>query len=177
MSRDRRFRGLTRFLSRETDRVVLDAMPKSSTTAQRVGIAVNSAETNLRGPHVDAAAHPQHRDVHRPPARYGSPRDSPSVQSRTSQDRFPNSRQVISNSRCSQLRRGIRINPRCWARGGRCQPGCILVSRQGTVKFIDCDSFQVSDGPRVFTCDVGVPHFTAPELQGKSFRGLQRADA
>ena len=25
--------------------------------------------------------------------------------------------------------------------------------------------------------DVGVPHFTAPELQGKSLGGLQRADA
>lgn len=58
---------------------------------------------------------------------------------------------------------------------GDVNQGGILVSRQGTVKFIDCDSFQVSDGRRVFTCDVGVPHFTAPELQGKSFRGLQRA--
>src|SRR5215207_2553385 len=58
---------------------------------------------------------------------------------------------------------------------GDVNQGGILVSRQGTVKFIDCDSFQVSDGPRVFTCDEGVPHFTAPELQGKSFRGLQRA--
>ena len=58
---------------------------------------------------------------------------------------------------------------------GDVNQGCILVSRQGTVKLIDCDSFQVRDGHRVFTCDVGVPHFTAPELQGKSFRGLHRA--
>ena len=56
---------------------------------------------------------------------------------------------------------------------GDVNQGGILVSRQGMVKLIDCDSFQVSDGRRVFTCDVGVPHFTAPELQGKSFRGLQ----
>jgi len=27
----------------------------------------------------------------------------------------------------------------------RCQPGCILVSRQGTVKFIDCDWKYVSE--------------------------------
>lgn len=58
---------------------------------------------------------------------------------------------------------------------GDVNQGGILVSRQGMVKLIDCDSFQVSDGRRVFTCDVGVPHFTAPELQGKSFRGLHRA--
>lgn len=58
---------------------------------------------------------------------------------------------------------------------GDVNQGGILVSRQGMVKLIDCDSFQISDGQRLFTCDVGVPHFTAPELQGKAFRGLQRA--
>src|SRR5215210_7952741 len=35
---------------------------------------------------------------------------------------------------------------------GDVNQGGILVSRHGTVKFIDCDSFQVSDGRRVFTC-------------------------
>jgi DNA-binding helix-hairpin-helix protein with protein kinase domain len=58
---------------------------------------------------------------------------------------------------------------------GDVNQGGILVSRKGTVTLIDCDSFQVSDGRRLFTCDVGVPHFTAPELQGKAFRGLHRA--
>lgn len=58
---------------------------------------------------------------------------------------------------------------------GDVNQGGILVARKGTVTLIDCDSFQVSDGRRVFTCDVGVPHFTAPELQGKPFRGLHRA--
>jgi DNA-binding helix-hairpin-helix protein with protein kinase domain len=57
---------------------------------------------------------------------------------------------------------------------GDVNQGGILVSRQGTVRLIDCDSFQVSDGLRIFTCDVGVPHFTAPELQGRAFRGLHR---
>lgn len=60
---------------------------------------------------------------------------------------------------------------------GDVNQGGILVSRQGMVKFIDCDSFQIGDRSRVFTCDVGVPHFTAPELQGKPFRGLHRAPA
>lgn len=60
---------------------------------------------------------------------------------------------------------------------GDVNQGGILVSRQGTVKLIDCDSFQISDGQRLYTCDVGVPHFTAPELQGKAFRGLHRVPA
>ena len=49
MSRDRRFCGLTRFLSRETDRVVLDAMLNSSTTAQRVGIASQFRRDEFKG--------------------------------------------------------------------------------------------------------------------------------
>lgn len=39
---------------------------------------------------------------------------------------------------------------------------------------IDCDSFQITAGTDVFTCDVGVPLFTPPELQGQSFRGGRR---
>ena len=52
--------------------------------------------------------------------------------------------------------------------------GNALVGRDGTVVLIDCDSFQVRDGARVFTCDVGVPLFTPPELAGQAFRGLRR---
>lgn len=52
--------------------------------------------------------------------------------------------------------------------------GNLLVGPDGTVMFIDCDSFQIGTGAHVFTCDVGVPLFTAPELQGHSFRGLVR---
>jgi DNA-binding helix-hairpin-helix protein with protein kinase domain len=54
--------------------------------------------------------------------------------------------------------------------------GNILVGAHGTVTLIDCDSFQVRDGPEVFSCDVGVPLFTAPELQGYGFRGLLRTE-
>lgn len=52
--------------------------------------------------------------------------------------------------------------------------GNLLVGPDGTVMLIDCDSFQVGQGPTAFPCDVGVPLFTAPELHGKTFRGLIR---
>ena len=57
---------------------------------------------------------------------------------------------------------------------GDVNQGGVFVSKQGTITLIDCDSYQIADGARLFTCDVGVPHFTAPELQGFSFRGLRR---
>jgi DNA-binding helix-hairpin-helix protein with protein kinase domain len=57
---------------------------------------------------------------------------------------------------------------------GDVNPGNVVVSPQALVKLIDCDSFQISAGGRLFPCDVGVPQFTAPELQGQSFHGLRR---
>jgi DNA-binding helix-hairpin-helix protein with protein kinase domain len=53
--------------------------------------------------------------------------------------------------------------------------GGIRVSDKATVKLIDCDSFQVSAGGRKYLCEVGVPTFTPPELQGKPFRGVVRS--
>jgi DNA-binding helix-hairpin-helix protein with protein kinase domain len=52
--------------------------------------------------------------------------------------------------------------------------GNLLIGPDGTVALIDCDSFQIGSGTNAFTCDVGVPLFTAPELQGKNFRSLLR---
>ncbi|MBU1702705.1 MAG: hypothetical protein KJ970_12650 [Candidatus Eisenbacteria bacterium] len=52
--------------------------------------------------------------------------------------------------------------------------GNLLVGPNGTVVLIDCDSFQISKGANVFTCDVGVPLFTAPELHGRALRNLIR---
>lgn len=52
--------------------------------------------------------------------------------------------------------------------------GNLLVGPDGTVMLIDCDSFQIGRGAHVFTSDVGVPLFTAPELHGRTFRGLVR---
>jgi DNA-binding helix-hairpin-helix protein with protein kinase domain len=47
--------------------------------------------------------------------------------------------------------------------------GGVRVAPDATVKLIDCDSFQVSNGGRTFLCEVGVDTFTPPELQGKQF--------
>lgn len=57
---------------------------------------------------------------------------------------------------------------------GDVNPGNVVVSPRALVKLIDCDSFQISANSRLFPCDVGVPQFTAPELQGQSFHGLPR---
>ena len=53
--------------------------------------------------------------------------------------------------------------------------GNLLVGVDGTVMLIDCDSFQISTHSSVYTCNVGVPLFTAPELQGNNFRNLKRS--
>ncbi len=58
---------------------------------------------------------------------------------------------------------------------GDVNQGNVLVSQRGTVFLIDCDSFQVHARGRRFSCDVGVPQFTPPELQGQNFRGLARS--
>lgn len=53
--------------------------------------------------------------------------------------------------------------------------GNLLVGPDGTVILIDCDSFQIGTGANIYTCDVGVPLFTAPELHGSALRGLVRS--
>ncbi|MCB1919234.1 MAG: hypothetical protein KDJ28_04540 [Candidatus Competibacteraceae bacterium] len=58
---------------------------------------------------------------------------------------------------------------------GDVNPGNVVVSAQALVRLIDCDSFQISAGDRLFPCNVGVPQFTAPELQGQRFHGLRRS--
>ena len=57
---------------------------------------------------------------------------------------------------------------------GDVNEGNFLVETTSKVTLIDCDSFQISNGSMAWTCDVGVPWWTPPELQGKSFRGLVR---
>ncbi|HEX4607249.1 MAG TPA: hypothetical protein VH092_03505, partial [Urbifossiella sp.] len=51
-----------------------------------------------------------------------------------------------------------------------------LASTQALVRLIDCDSFQVRANGRQYLCEVGVPHYTPPELQGKPLRGLTRTE-
>src|SRR4051812_4043663 len=50
----------------------------------------------------------------------------------------------------------------------------ILVSPDARVKLIDCDSFQVTVDGICYPCDVGVPVFTAPELQNQPLTGVVR---
>ncbi len=50
----------------------------------------------------------------------------------------------------------------------------VLVSAKATVRLIDCDSYQVTAGKQSFPCEVGVPLYTPPELQGQGFRGVIR---
>lgn len=57
---------------------------------------------------------------------------------------------------------------------GDVNEGNLLVTQDGTVRLIDCDSYQVQNGSYRWTCDVGIPLWTAPELQGKNYRGLVR---
>jgi len=52
--------------------------------------------------------------------------------------------------------------------------GGVLVSDKATVRLIDCESFQFSTNGKHYLCEVGVPTFTPPELQGKPFRGVIR---
>ncbi len=52
----------------------------------------------------------------------------------------------------------------------------VQVSSQALVRLIDCDSFQVKANGKQYLCEVGVPHYTAPELQGRSFRGVMRSE-
>jgi hypothetical protein len=44
--------------------------------------------------------------------------------------------------------------------------GNALVSGRGTVRLIDCDSFQITAGSHRFLCEVGVGTHVPPELQG-----------
>jgi len=52
--------------------------------------------------------------------------------------------------------------------------GNVVVSREATVKLIDCDSFQISAEGRLFPCEVGVSTHTPPELQGLPLKDVVR---
>ncbi|MBS0541918.1 MAG: hypothetical protein JSR47_24350, partial [Proteobacteria bacterium] len=50
----------------------------------------------------------------------------------------------------------------------------VLVGQDARVHLIDCDSFQVSGQGKMYLCEVGVPTFTPPELQGLLFSEVAR---
>lgn len=58
---------------------------------------------------------------------------------------------------------------------GDVNQGNIMVGSDSKVVLIDCDSFQINANGKIHLCEVGVSHFTPPELQGlPSFDGIQR---
>ena len=58
---------------------------------------------------------------------------------------------------------------------GDVNQGNLVVRADSMVRFIDCDSFQITLGRTRFACEVGVQHFTPPELQNiKSFHAVAR---
>lgn len=59
---------------------------------------------------------------------------------------------------------------------GDVNPNNILVSKDGTVKFIDCDSFQIYSKGKYLTSNVGVPEYTPAELQGVDLKGRVRTE-
>mgnify|MGYP001162003855 FL=1 len=58
---------------------------------------------------------------------------------------------------------------------GDVNPNLVFVAPNSFVKLIDCDSFQIAANGKNFLCEVGVPHFTPPELQKHtSFKEIKR---
>ena len=52
----------------------------------------------------------------------------------------------------------------------------ILITAKGETRLIDCDSYQLTAtrSNKTYLCDVGVPMWTAPELQGRNFSSKER---
>lgn len=50
----------------------------------------------------------------------------------------------------------------------------LMVSKKGIVALVDCDSFQVKEGNRIFRCGVGTLEYTPPELHGRKFTEVDR---
>jgi DNA-binding helix-hairpin-helix protein with protein kinase domain len=58
---------------------------------------------------------------------------------------------------------------------GDVNQGNLMVGSDSKVVLIDCDSYQIDAGGELHLCEVGVSHFTPPELQGSSsFKDIQR---
>lgn len=59
---------------------------------------------------------------------------------------------------------------------GDVNQGNILVGEDARIALMDCDSFQIRAGGMTHRCDVGVSHFTPPELQQlPSFDAIERS--
>lgn len=56
------------------------------------------------------------------------------------------------------------------------QKGILVHPGAGTVKMVDCDSFQVEHNQKRFICKVGVPDFTPPEVRRVGFEKPREAN-
>lgn len=77
---------------------------------------------------------------------------------------------------CTNVARAFAVVHDCGHVIGDVNHGNLLVSPNGTVTLIDCDSFQYrpTGGGRPYLCEVGTDLFTPPELQGRPLRGVER---
>jgi DNA-binding helix-hairpin-helix protein with protein kinase domain len=58
---------------------------------------------------------------------------------------------------------------------GDVNPGGLSAASDGTVTFVDCDSFQIFHNGRIHACNVGIPTHQPPEMQELStFRAVRR---
>ena len=53
----------------------------------------------------------------------------------------------------------------------------VLVAQDATVALIDADSFQFNLNGKLYPCEVGVPEFTPPEMQGRDLASVRRTIA
>ena len=59
---------------------------------------------------------------------------------------------------------------------GDVNQGNCVVTADGTVKLIDCDSYEITTREKIYSCEVGVTTHIPPELQGKNLRAIDRSD-
>ncbi|MFM9940581.1 MAG: hypothetical protein ACKVP7_13950 [Hyphomicrobiaceae bacterium] len=75
------------------------------------------------------------------------------------------------------LARAFTVVHKCGIVIGDVNERVAMIGQDGKVRLIDCDSFQLKSGPTTHLCEVGVPNYTPPELQGvSSFRGMMRTE-
>lgn len=59
---------------------------------------------------------------------------------------------------------------------GDVNQGNCVITADGTVKLIDCDSYGIKTETRRYPCEVGVVTHVPPELQGKNLRNIERTE-
>lgn len=77
-------------------------------------------------------------------------------------NQFPSWTRYDLTGLCLNLSESVHTLHRCGVVLGDLHPGNVLVSPDGTVCWVDTDSFQIEDYP----CSVGTDRFRAPELHG-----------